>query len=97
MTTAVIGATGRVGSEIVRGLLGRDGAVVALVRDPDKARRGVSLRSRRRFGGWLAHGADPPPDRSLTGHACLIVVRAFRIGSVWGGRQAQVLVRIVAE
>jgi uncharacterized protein YbjT (DUF2867 family) len=39
MTTAVIGATGRVGSEIVRGLLARDGAVVALVRDPDKARR----------------------------------------------------------
>ena len=39
MTTAVIGATGRVGSEIVRGLLARGGAVVALVRDPDKARR----------------------------------------------------------
>ena len=39
MTTAVIGATGRVGSEIVRGLLARGDAVVALVRDPDKARR----------------------------------------------------------
>src|SRR5690242_6491068 len=39
MTTAVIGATGRVGSEIVRGVLARGDAVVALVRDPDKARR----------------------------------------------------------
>ncbi|MHB8235159.1 MAG: NmrA family NAD(P)-binding protein [Solirubrobacteraceae bacterium] len=39
MTTAVIGATGRVGSEIVRGLLTRGGAVAALVRDSDKARR----------------------------------------------------------
>jgi NAD(P)H dehydrogenase (quinone) len=39
ITTAVIGATGRVGSEIVRGLLGRGDAVAALVRDPDKARR----------------------------------------------------------
>jgi uncharacterized protein YbjT (DUF2867 family) len=39
MTTAVIGATGRVGSEIVRGLLARGDAVTALVRDPDKARR----------------------------------------------------------
>ena len=39
MTTAVIGATGRVGSEIVRGLLARGDAVVALVRDPGKARR----------------------------------------------------------
>ena len=36
---AVIGATGRVGSEVVRGLLARDEAVTALVRDPGKARR----------------------------------------------------------
>jgi len=40
MTTAVIGATGRVGSEIVRGVLARGGAVAALVRDP--ARRAAS-------------------------------------------------------
>ena len=39
MTTAVIGATGRVGSEVVRGLLAGSDAVVALVRDPAKARR----------------------------------------------------------
>jgi uncharacterized protein YbjT (DUF2867 family) len=39
MTTAVIGATGRVGSEIVRGVLARGDAVIALVRDPGKARR----------------------------------------------------------
>jgi uncharacterized protein YbjT (DUF2867 family) len=39
MSTAVIGATGRVGTEIVRGLLARGDAVAALVRDPGKARR----------------------------------------------------------
>ena len=39
MTIAVIGATGRVGSEIVRGILARGEGVTALVRDPDKARR----------------------------------------------------------
>jgi uncharacterized protein YbjT (DUF2867 family) len=39
VTTAVIGATGRVGGEIVRGLLSPGHAVGALVRDPDKARR----------------------------------------------------------
>jgi nucleoside-diphosphate-sugar epimerase len=39
MTTAVIGATGRVGSQIVRGVLPRGDAVTALVRDPGKARR----------------------------------------------------------
>jgi NAD(P)H dehydrogenase (quinone) len=38
MTIAVIGATGRVGSEIVRGLLARGDEVTALVRDPGKAR-----------------------------------------------------------
>ena len=39
MTTAVIGATGRVGSEIVRGVLAGGDPVAALVRDPGKARR----------------------------------------------------------
>jgi uncharacterized protein YbjT (DUF2867 family) len=39
MTLAVIGATGRVGSEIVRGVLARGDAVTAFVRDPDKAPR----------------------------------------------------------
>jgi uncharacterized protein YbjT (DUF2867 family) len=39
MTVAVIGATGRVGSEIVRGVLARGEPVTALVRDPDQARR----------------------------------------------------------
>jgi NAD(P)H dehydrogenase (quinone) len=39
VTIAVIGATGRVGSEVVRGALARGEAVTALVRDPDKARR----------------------------------------------------------
>ena len=39
MTVAVIGATGRVGTEIVRGILACGEAVTALVRDPGKARR----------------------------------------------------------
>ena len=36
MTTAVIGATGRVGSEIVRGLLARGDAVAASFATPAK-------------------------------------------------------------
>ena len=47
MTTAVIGAIGRVGSEIVRGLLARGDAVAALVRDPGKARRAFGSTPRR--------------------------------------------------
>jgi uncharacterized protein YbjT (DUF2867 family) len=38
---AVIGATGHIGSEIVRGALGRGDAVTALVRDADGARRAL--------------------------------------------------------
>jgi hypothetical protein len=38
MTTAEIGAPGRVGREIVRGILARGEAVAVLVRDPDRAR-----------------------------------------------------------
>jgi uncharacterized protein YbjT (DUF2867 family) len=41
MSTAVIGATGRVGSEIVRGVLARGDAVAALVRDPGKAHHSI--------------------------------------------------------
>src|SRR5262244_3770341 len=53
MTTAVIGATGRVGSEIVRGVLARGDGVTALVRDPGKAHRafgepgGLHIRATR--------------------------------------------------
>jgi len=39
MTTAGIGATGRVGGEIVRGLPARGDAVTVLVRDHGEARR----------------------------------------------------------
>jgi NAD(P)H dehydrogenase (quinone) len=46
MTTAVLGATGRVGSEIVRGLLARGESVATLIRDPDKARRAFGERDR---------------------------------------------------
>ena len=53
MTSAVIGATGRVGSQVVRGLLARGDAVRALVRDSDEARRvfgepvGLHIRTTR--------------------------------------------------
>jgi NAD(P)H dehydrogenase (quinone) len=44
MTTAVIGATGHIGSEIVRGLVARGDQVAALVRDADET------EARRAFG-----------------------------------------------
>ena len=53
MSTAVIGATGRVGSQVVRGLLARGDAVAALVRDPGKARRA--------FGSPDPRASSSPP------------------------------------
>ncbi|MFF2524388.1 NmrA family NAD(P)-binding protein [Streptomyces liangshanensis] len=53
MTTAVIGATGKVGTEVVRGLLEQGEPVAALVRDPGKARSafgepdGLTVRATR--------------------------------------------------
>jgi NAD(P)H dehydrogenase (quinone) len=44
VTTAVIGATGHIGSEIVRGVLARGDQVAALVRDADE------IEARRAFG-----------------------------------------------
>ena len=46
MSTAVIGATGRVGSQIVRGLLSRGDAVAVLVHVPGKARRAFGVLQR---------------------------------------------------
>ena len=66
MSTAVIGATGRVGSQIVRGVLARGDAVTALVRDPGKARRafgepgGLDIRPTR----LSAELGEPSPSGS---------------------------------
>ena len=46
MSIPVIGATGRVGSEITRGLLARGDAVAALVRDRGKGRRAFGVLQR---------------------------------------------------
>jgi NAD(P)H dehydrogenase (quinone) len=53
VSTALIGATGRVGGEVVRSLLARGEAVTALMRDPGKGRRafgepsGLRIRATR--------------------------------------------------
>jgi uncharacterized protein YbjT (DUF2867 family) len=77
MTIAVIGATGRVGSETVRRVLARGDAVTALVRDPGKARRvfgepgGLRIRATR---------LDDP--RDLTGALAGIRAVFIAMGSV---------------
>jgi uncharacterized protein YbjT (DUF2867 family) len=57
MTTTIIGATGRVGSEVVRGLVSAGTPVRALVRDPGKAQRLFGDRSHLEAVG--ADLADP--------------------------------------
>ena len=62
MTTAVIGATGRVGSEIVRGLIAHGDEVVALVREADKPRRSTCAARRfldSNFAAGIVHSHPP--------------------------------------
>jgi NAD(P)H dehydrogenase (quinone) len=72
MTTAVIGATGLVGREIVRGVLARGDAVAALVRDPGKARRAFGEPAALRIRPTRL---DDPTDlaRALTGVRALFI------------------------
>ena len=85
MTTAVIGATGRVGSQIVRGLLARGDAVAALVRDPGKARRafgepgGLHIRPTR---------LDDPPDLTEALDGIRTVLIAMGSTGIDGGRMS---------
>ena len=58
MAIAVIGATGRVGSEIVRGALACGEALTALVRDPGKARRTALQGRSRALGDRPGHDGD---------------------------------------
>jgi hypothetical protein len=61
LTTAVIGATGRVGGEIARGLIALGEAVIALVREPD----GLHIRRTRlapvRGRTSSSNSSDPLP------------------------------------
>jgi uncharacterized protein (TIGR01777 family) len=65
MRVAVTGATGTIGAAVVRELLGRGDEVVALSRDPDRARErlgaGVDAQA------WPDPKAAPPPAGALTG------------------------------
>jgi hypothetical protein len=61
MSTAVIGATGRVGSEIVRGLLERGDEVAALVRDPRPGPPGLWRTRRAAYLCYPPVGAQPTP------------------------------------
>jgi len=64
VTTAVIGATGRVGSEIVRGVLARGDAVTALVRDPGQGPPRLR-RTRRAADPCHALGRPARPYRGI--------------------------------
>ena len=77
MSTAVIGATGRIGSEIVRGLLARGDAVAALVRDPGKARGAFGEP-----GGLRIRPTRLDDPRDLTGALAGIRTVFIAMGSV---------------
>jgi hypothetical protein len=84
MTTAGIGATGRVGSEIVRGLPARGDAVTVLVRDRQdspRLRRTYGLHIRLRCAAPAQDGRRGCRPRARCGrNPSLFAVRCLRIG-----------------
>ena len=65
MRVAVTGATGTIGSAVVRELAARGDAVVALTRDPDRARE--TLGSGVEAVRWRDPSSEPAPAAALSG------------------------------
>ncbi|HEX8052172.1 MAG TPA: TIGR01777 family oxidoreductase [Thermoleophilaceae bacterium] len=65
MRVAVTGATGLIGSALVRELLGRGDEVVALTRDPARARE--QLGEDVSAVAWASPAAEPAPAHALSG------------------------------
>ena len=81
MRVAVTGATGTIGSAVVRALLDRGDGVVALTRDPDRAvqRLGSGVDARR----WAEPKSEPPPADALAGCEGVINLLGEPIDQRW--------------
>jgi uncharacterized protein (TIGR01777 family) len=78
---AVTGATGTIGSALVRALLDRGDGVVALTRDPDRAgeRLGSVVDARR----WANPKAEPAPADALSGCDGVVNLLGERVDQRW--------------
>lgn len=81
MRVAVTGATGLIGSELVRALRARGDTVVALTRDPDRAVGGwggdVELQR------WSEPSREPPPPAALEGSDAVVHLLGEPIAQRW--------------
>src|SRR5947208_10500345 len=84
MKVAVTGATGTIGSAVVRALVERGDAVVALTRDPGSARArppaGVELAQ------WGAPKEQVAPARALSGCDGVVHLLGESVAQRWTGR-----------
>jgi uncharacterized protein (TIGR01777 family) len=81
MRIAVTGATGTIGAEVVRALRDRGDEVVALSRDPDRARErlgpGVDARA------WADPKSEPAPADALTGSDAVVHLLGEPVAQRW--------------
>jgi uncharacterized protein (TIGR01777 family) len=84
MRIAVTGATGLIGRRLVAALKDRGDDVVALVRDPDRARETLGVEAVR----WDTT-AGPPPSEALSGADGVVHLAGEPIAQRWSGEVKQ--------
>jgi uncharacterized protein (TIGR01777 family) len=81
MRVVVTGATGNIGSALVRELLGRGDEVVALTRDPASARE--KLGDRVEAVEWANPSAEPAPAAALSGRDAVVHLLGEPVDQRW--------------
>ncbi len=80
MRVVVTGATGTIGRAVVAALQARGDQVVALTRDPEKAR---SLLSGVEIHAWVSTTLEPPPQAALRGADAIVHLLGEPIAQRW--------------
>jgi uncharacterized protein (TIGR01777 family) len=85
----ITGATGTIGSELARALVARGDEVVALTRDPQRA-RGV-LPAGAEALAWAAPLEEPPPGEALAGADAIVHLLGEPVDQRWTARAKQAI------
>ncbi len=95
MRVVVTGATGLLGQALVRNLLDRGDQVVALSRDPDRARQ--TLGDRVDAHAWPRPTDEPPPEVALSGADAVVHLLGEPLAQRWTAEAKEAIRRSRAD